>query len=667
MNIAPEEIGRALDMAQFSPYFQPLVMLRTGKLAGFEVLARWKHPELGMIVPDTFVPMAEREGWIDALSAEIMRQAFAAASGLPPSFTLSFNISPNQLREPGLAEQIRRIAGETGFALERVLIEITESGLCENLSQARSISEELKAMGCRLALDDFGTGYSSLMHLHSLPFDELKVDQSFVSSMVERRESRKIVAAVLGLGQSLGLRTVAEGVETQEQADMLLWLGCDMGQGWLYGKPQPAQELGEMVRREWGRATADSAIPPRQLSCGNLESLPALRLAQLQAVFEGAPVGLSYVDRDLNIININRRLAEIDGAPMAEHFGRKLPEMIPTIYPAIEPYMVRALKGESFADLEISEPDSGTKRGRTFLVSYQPARDEAGEVVGVLAAVRDFTARKQTEETLRQYERVVEGLEEMIVTVDRDYRYVFANRAFLWYRGLSRDQIIGRYVGELLNPEVFEREVKPRLEECMRGRHVAYRMKYTYPRLGERELNISYSPIVEGGEVNAVACVLRDVTELKRTEQERLCWQMRMELAERVGMRIGLWDWDVEANTVVWSDETYRQWGFDREEFSGRVEDAVERIHPEDWRHVEEAIGKVLLHKDKQYAARYRVVRPDGSECLIDAQGVMLSDGSPRMVGIGVDVTAYEAGHAGDAKGTPKSRNRGAWTPRIWG
>lgn len=667
MNIAPEEIGRALDMDQFCPYFQPLVMLRTGKLAGFEVLARWRHPELGMIVPDTFVTIAEREGWIDALSAEIMRQAFAAASGLPPSFTLSFNISPYQLREPGLAEQIRRIAGETGFAPERVLIEITESGLCENLSQARSIAEELKAMGCRLALDDFGTGYSSLMHLHSLPFDELKVDQSFVSSMAERRESRKIVAAVLGLGQSLGLRTVAEGVETQEQADMLLWLGCDVGQGWLYGRPQPAQELGEMVRREWGCGTADSAVPPRQLSCGNLESLPALRLAQLQAIFEGAPVGLSYVDRDLNIININRRLAEIDGAPMAEHFGRKLPEMIPTLYPAIEPYMLRALKGESFADLEISEPGTGSKRGRTFLISYQPARDEAGEVVGVLAAVRDFTTRKQTEETLRQYERVVEGLEEMIFIVDRDYRYVLANRAFLDYRGLTAAEVIGRRVAEVMHPGVFEHHIKPRLDECLEGKPVAFSVKFTSPRTGERALDISYSPIVDGGEVSAAACVMRDVTELKRAHRERLVWQKRMEVAERVGLRIGLWDWDVEANTVVWSDETYRQWGFDREEFSGRVEDAVERIHPEDWRHVEEAIGKVLLHKDKQYAARYRVVRPDGSVCLIDAQGVMLSDGSPRMVGIGVDVTAYEAGRAGGPKGTPKSRNRGAWTPRIWG
>jgi len=121
------------------------------------------------------------------------------------------------------------VAAEGCFPLHRLTIEITESALVDDLERAEAAARALKALQCKLSLDDFGTGYSSLKHLHALPFSELKVDRNFVNSMTEKRESRKIVAAVVGLGQSLGLTTVAEGVETQEQANMLLWLGCDLG------------------------------------------------------------------------------------------------------------------------------------------------------------------------------------------------------------------------------------------------------------------------------------------------------------------------------------------------------------------------------------------------------------------------------------------------------
>jgi EAL domain-containing protein (putative c-di-GMP-specific phosphodiesterase class I) len=235
-----------MEMGQFSAHFQPIMMLRTDELAGFEVLARWKHPELGMIVPDTFVPLAEREGWIGALTAETMRQAFAAAATVPGTYTLSFNVSPSQLGGPDLPGQIRKLSEEGGFSLDRIVIEITEAGLNENPAQSKDVLEGLKALGCRLALDDFGLGRTSLQHLHSLPFDELKVDRGFVSSMATL-ESRKIVAGVVGLGQSLGLTTTAKGVETQEQVEALLWLGCDMGQGWLFSGPEPAEKLGEMI------------------------------------------------------------------------------------------------------------------------------------------------------------------------------------------------------------------------------------------------------------------------------------------------------------------------------------------------------------------------------------------------------------------------------------
>ncbi|MFP5209443.1 MAG: EAL domain-containing protein [Acidobacteriota bacterium] len=635
----PLEVERALGTGQFVPWFQPLVALRTGQLAGFEVLARWNHPDFGILPPGAFVPMAERDGWITCLMNQILAQAITAMSPLPP-FNLAFNVSPLQLQEADLPRQIRDVAERAAFPLDRLTVEITETAFAHNLQQARIIAEELKAMGCRIALDDFGTGYSSLCHLQSLPIHELKVDRSFVHSMTEDRGSRKIVAAVVGLGQSLEMTTLAEGIERPEQADMLLWLGCDLGQGWHYGTALPAEMLDEMISTLREPATARAPSLWESGSICNLQGLPAQRLAQLQAVYDGAPVGLGYVDRQLRYVNINSRLAEMHGASVEEHFGKTLPEMIPQIYPSVEPHVRRALSGECVTGVEITEPDSEDSRGRTFLVSYQPARDEAGEIVGVSCSVLDFTERKMAEERLRQFESVIESLEEMMVVIDRNYRYLLANRAYLEYRGAPADQVVGHLVPAVIGQETFERVVKPWIDEAFKGRHIEYRTKQVFPRYGERDLTVSYAPIEDESGVRAVACILRDVTELTRMELTAMSWQKRMELAQQAGLRIGLWDWDLQTNAVVCSEETYRQWGLTREAFSGRLNEVVARIHPDDRDAVEAAICKVLFRRTGNYASQFRVVRPDSSICWIDAQAVILSEPSPHMVGISVDITS---------------------------
>ncbi len=415
-----EDIRRALQRGEFFPDFQPLVILATGKLHGFEVLARWQHPDLGMIPPDEFIPMAEREGWICEVSRQVLQKAFQAIALHGKGLRLAFNISPLQLQDLALPEHLRRLAEFAGFSLECATAEITESAMAENMASARTITRDLKAMGCRIALDDFGTGYSSLHHLKSLPFDELKVDRSFVSSMTTERESRKIVAAVVGLGQSLGLNTIAEGVETEEQADTLLRLGCDMGQGWHYGRPAPAEILPSVIELLTRSGISRAARKRKGISLNCREGLPSQRLAQLQAVYDGAPVGLGYLDRNLKYININRRLAEMHGLSIEDHYGKTLAEVIPELYPLIEPHVKEALNGKPISDLEIRGPGSHTHDRKTFHVSYQPAFDEAGEVVGVSCAVRDFTARKNAEDKLSKYERLFEGLDEMVAVVDRN-------------------------------------------------------------------------------------------------------------------------------------------------------------------------------------------------------------------------------------------------------
>jgi PAS domain S-box-containing protein len=395
---------RALEADEFFPVFQPLVELRTGQLAGFEVLARWQSPDSGLVMPDQFIPAFESAGLMDALSRDILGKAFGAFSVIDRPVMVAVNLSPTQLLDPGLPASLETLARAWKFPLDRLTLEITESALVDDLARAIAVAQDLKSLQCRLALDDFGTGYSSLRHLHALPFDELKVDRSFVLSMESDRESRKIVASVVGLGQNLGLMTVAEGVEATTQADMLRWLGCDLGQGWLFGRPLPASDLSDLFAHpRWDSVAAHPGHEGFPHFSG--DPIPAHRLAQLQAIYDGAPVGLCFLDRNMRYVNLNRQLAEMNNIPAASHIGRSVQEVIPHLFPVVEPFIRRALQGEAIKGLELTKPaEVGGAQPQTVMLSYHPVRDEAGDVLGVSVAIMDVTDRKQTEEALRQSE-----------------------------------------------------------------------------------------------------------------------------------------------------------------------------------------------------------------------------------------------------------------------
>jgi len=402
----PTDLRKALDADEIVPYFQPIVELRTGVLTGFEALARWRHPIQGPVSPDVFIPLAEENGLIGVLTRNLLRRVFTVAASFPAELSVSFNISPLQFGDPTLSQQIRSAAHQAGFSLKHLILEITESALIGNIEQAQSIARELKVLGVSLALDDFGTGYSSLRHLQLLPFDELKIDASFVREMSETRESRKIVAAIIGLGHSLGLTTVAEGIETPDQTDMLLRLGCDIGQGWLYGPPVPPDDLASFLSTQsLSPSSGSSAKKADADSMTSLEAMPAQRLAQLQAIYEGAPVGLCFLDRNLRYVNINKQLAEINGVSIADHLGRTVSDVIPELSPQIEPYLRRVLQGETFTGLEFTSPKKNADGiNLTMFVAYLPVLDEANEVVGVSCAIIDITSRKLIEKALRESE-----------------------------------------------------------------------------------------------------------------------------------------------------------------------------------------------------------------------------------------------------------------------
>ena len=362
----------------------------------------------GLIPPDQFISTAERDGWIGELTTQLLQKAFVAVAELSDTLTLAMNVSPLQLRDTSLPDQFSEMAKKADFSLSRLIVEITESALIDDISGATKIVADLKALGCKLALDDFGTGYSSLSHFQALPFDELKVDRSFVNSMIERRESRKIVSAVVGLGQSLGLVTVAEGIETQEQAEMMLRLGCDIGQGYFFGRPMPAEHLAASVFARREKILLTRSKTSKRTPDADSEIFQSRTLARLRAIYDGAPVGLAFVDQDLRLLDINQKLSEMSGAQLEPYLGSPLSDAIPDLFPRLEADLRRALAGEVIKEVEVQRTDS---KG-AWLHSYQPAFDEAGEIAGIAIAVRDITRQQRTEAALRtiqaQYRSMLE-------------------------------------------------------------------------------------------------------------------------------------------------------------------------------------------------------------------------------------------------------------------
>jgi diguanylate cyclase (GGDEF)-like protein len=236
-----------LEHGQFLPFFEPQVDLATGKIVGFEVLARWNHALSGIISPDVFIPVAEEIGVIGRLSEQVIGEALREAAGWDPAIKISVNISPTQLADGWLAQRIVRILAETAFPAERLVVEITESSLFADLDMARTIVTSLKNQGIRLALDDFGTGFSSLAHLRSLPFDIIKIDRAFVSDMHSKRENSAIIHAVTTLAGALSVPVCVEGIENESTYDAVMKLGCQIGQGWYFGKPMRAEDARELL------------------------------------------------------------------------------------------------------------------------------------------------------------------------------------------------------------------------------------------------------------------------------------------------------------------------------------------------------------------------------------------------------------------------------------
>ncbi len=228
---------------EFFLAYQPQVDLATGRIVGAEALMRWRHPEFGLVSPGEFIPVAESSGVVCDLGTWALQTACATAMKWPSHMTVAVNVSPIQFAKTDILAEVKRALAESGLAAHRLHLEITESAFLDGTERLLGVILQLRNLGVCIALDDFGTGYSSLSYMSGFPLDKLKIDQSFVRKLTTDRQSLLIVTAVISLAQALGLKLVAEGIENEEERRILANLQCEEGQGYLFGKPQSAEEI----------------------------------------------------------------------------------------------------------------------------------------------------------------------------------------------------------------------------------------------------------------------------------------------------------------------------------------------------------------------------------------------------------------------------------------
>jgi EAL domain-containing protein (putative c-di-GMP-specific phosphodiesterase class I) len=239
-------------MNEFELHYQPRVELGSGRATSVEALIRWRRGEKGLVLPASFIPLAEETGLIIPIGEWVLRTACAQmrrwAEDGHDEMRVAVNLSPRQFRQTDLVDTIRAILRETGADARHLELEITESIAMHDPESSRKCLESLSALGIALAIDDFGTGYSSLAYLKRFPIDNLKIDQSFVQGVPADEDDINIVRSIIALGRSLGLTVIAEGVETEEQRSFLRDAGCDEMQGYLHSRPQAKPQLDEVVR-----------------------------------------------------------------------------------------------------------------------------------------------------------------------------------------------------------------------------------------------------------------------------------------------------------------------------------------------------------------------------------------------------------------------------------
>lgn len=382
-----DALDYALRTGAIVPFFQPIVDVHSGKLRGFEVLARWQAADGRLVLPDAFIPVAVNSGLIGGLTTTIVEQACAAARHWPGDFYLAFNMPPTLLQDAVTVERLIATLQAAGFPLRRIRVEMTEVELVEDDGAAEQGIAHLRELGIKTMLDDFGTGYSSLVRLHRFEFDKIKIDGSFIRSLENDASSRKIVSAIVGLAKSLGAKVVAESVETLFQLQFLASIGCDAYQGWWLSPAMDAR-----IAEAWL-----AAYRPSESTQSTTHLSPYQRQYQLEILYERSPVGLAFIDTDLRFVAANAKLCHMIDVPRTEVIGYPALDVLPAgIRQYASELIARGLLDDQGDLSEVLMPN-----GETFLLNHERVVDAAGVVLGLSVVCIDISDAKRYEAALK--------------------------------------------------------------------------------------------------------------------------------------------------------------------------------------------------------------------------------------------------------------------------
>lgn len=422
-------LGHAIESQALELHYQPLMDLSSGRLVGVEALCRWTDSRLGSVPPDHFIQVAERTGQINALGRWVLRTAcerVATWAEVPGERAyVSVNVSPVQLRQPGFVDEVCDALRDSGLAAEQLCLEITETAMVTDLDDAARTLHRLRAVGVQLALDDFGTGHSSLTLLRNLPLDVVKIDRSLVTGVATGAQDAVLVRLIVDAAHTLGLRVCAEGVEEAAQAQQLMALGCDTGQGWLFGRPAP------------GPAPADAWPTTRRSRQSWLESTAAPPVA-----LGGNDDLVVMADRDRRVTYVSAACGRILGRMPSEVVGRPLAELLGTEH------------GLGPTTLRLPHKDGGFRWLRGVV---QPLRDAAGDVREVLCVLSDVTAAVLRERALADSEELFRsafsGAPIGIALSDFEGRLLRVNPALAEMVGRTTDELVEMSVADITHPE----------------------------------------------------------------------------------------------------------------------------------------------------------------------------------------------------------------------
>lgn len=523
--VLERDIWNALEQEEFRLYYQPKLDLVSGKINGVEALIRWVHPEIGLVSPAEFIPFAEETGLIIPIGEWVLRNAClqnkAWQDAGPSPLIMSVNLSVRQLYQPNLVDSVRLILKETKLAPKYLNLEITETMMMD-INQALDVIRELSGMGVQISLDDFGTGYSSLHYLKEFPINKLKIDQSFIRNCTSDSSDKMIVKMIITMAHQLKIGVVAEGIETKDQLIFLQQNLCNQGQGFLFSKPVPPEELMNCFY-EIEQIINRIGIPQKVSNQKWMEETLEIARQELHdTVREQQGVIFKVIEDDGKFITTlcYGELMYRMGLTPEQIIGKELSDFLPCDMADRKiNYFRRAWDGEENLTYE------GKVNGIHYIASLRPIR-RAGQVVSVIGSCVDNTEQKLKEDVLRlsesKYRLMAENILDLMVVLDKNGVVLYASPSHELVLGIPPELFQGQFVFNLIHPEDIP---------CIKGKYASVLKTKTPFQVGFRFIHSNgnwvyvdalVTPVFgENGETEKLIIVARDITK-RKIEKERI-------------------------------------------------------------------------------------------------------------------------------------------------